>query len=145
MTALHHLGHANEGTSIMAFEAHLNCQSPGNSYSELMGIFLEFASKRVFEIAERCKLQKGGGTQERTGFSFKAVSETSAGGNRFSRCRCLSWSLSKALKRKSNVDKKSWNLNGRGWCKPKPTISIVLIFSSLTWLLQETGFSAVVP
>lgn len=55
MTALHHLGHANEGTSIMAFEAHLNYQSPGNVYSELMGIFLEFENL-VFEIAKGCKL-----------------------------------------------------------------------------------------
>lgn len=87
MTALHHLGHANEGTSIMAFEAHLNYQSPGNLQSELMGIFLEFVSRHVFEIPEGCELQKGGDTEERTGLSFKAVSETSAGGHQFPRCR----------------------------------------------------------
>lgn len=56
MTTLRHHGHANEGTSIMAFEVLLNCQLPGNLYSELMGIFLEFVSKCVFEIAKECEL-----------------------------------------------------------------------------------------
>lgn len=42
MTALHHFGHANEGTSVMAFEAHLNYQSAGNLHLELIGIFCFF-------------------------------------------------------------------------------------------------------
>lgn len=56
MTALRHLGHANEGTSVMAFGARLNYQSAGNLYSELMGIFLECVTKCVFEIVKVCKL-----------------------------------------------------------------------------------------
>lgn len=65
MTALHHLGHANEGTSIMAFEALLDYQSPGNLYSESMGIFLEFVSKCVFEIAKGYKLSTIGAGEGR--------------------------------------------------------------------------------
>lgn len=90
MTALHHLGHANEGTSIMVFEAHLNYQSPGNLHSELMGTFLEFVSRHVFEIAEGCELQKGGVTEERTRSLSKLSLKPLAGRHQFSRCRCLS-------------------------------------------------------
>lgn len=129
MTALHHLGHANEGTSIMALEAHLNYQSPGNLYSELMRVFLEFVSKCVFEIAEGCELstlelQREG--VHGSGFSVRAVSETSAAGDQFSRCRCLS----KILKIESSTDRSSRNPSVLGWCKPEPCLH-PLGFSSL--------------